>query len=280
MVLAGWVAVLAGDPLEAERWAAQADDAVYDGVPVDGTASFDSARAMLRAVMCAGGVAQMMHDADVATAQEPAWSPWRDTALILAGEAHLLAGDRDRAAALFEESSRVGQELGNTDSVVFDESELALLAMDRGRWDEAADRVARALAVVEEYRMYDYAPSVLAFAAPHGSLSTAAQIEELDRQLTRAMRARPSCTYAFPFLAVRSRLHLAKVYLARGDHATARHLLREIDDVLGHRPDLGSLVDEVRDFRALVASGAGARPPGDRHSRLPSYVCCPTCRPT
>ena len=57
---------------------------------------------------------------------------------------------------------------------------------------------------------------------------------------------------------MRSRLHLAKVYLARSDHATARHLLREIDDVLGHRPDLGTLVDEVRDFRGLLDSGAGA----------------------
>ena len=72
------------------------------------------------------------------------------------------------------------------------------------------------------------------------------------------MRARPSCTYAFPSYAVRSRLHLAKVYLARSDHAKARHLLREIDDVLGHRPDLGTLVDEVRDFRGLLDSGAGA----------------------
>ena len=204
----------------------------------------------------------MMHDAEVATAQEPAWSPWRDTALILAGEAHLLAGDRDRAAALFAESSRVGQELGNTDSVVFDESELALLAMDRGRWDEAAERVARALAVVEEYRMHDYAPSVLAFAAAARLALHNGAVEELDRQVTRAMRARPSCTYAFPFLAVRSRLHLGKVYVATGDHATARHLLREIDDILGHRPELGSLLDEVRDFRALVTSGAGATAAG------------------
>ena len=122
MVLAGWVDVLGGEPLEAERWAALADDAVYDMVPVDGTASFESARAMLRAVMCRAGVEQMMRDADVATAQEPAWSPWRDTALILSAEAHLLAGDVDRAAVLFGESSTVGVELGNTDSVVYAES--------------------------------------------------------------------------------------------------------------------------------------------------------------
>ena len=258
MVLAGWVAVLGGEPLEAERWLALADEAVYDMVPFDGTASFESARAMLRGVMCRSGVEQMMRDADVATAQEPAWSPWRDTALILSAEARLLAGDVDRAAALFGESSRTGSELGNTDTIVYDEAALALLAMDGGRWDEASDGVARAIALVEEYRMYDYAPSVLAFAAAARLALHNGAVDELDRELTRAMRARPSSTYAFPFLAVRSRLQLAKVYVARSDHATARHLLREIDDVFGHRPDLGTLVDEVGDFRALLAAGAGA----------------------
>ena len=32
-VLAGWVAVLGGDPLEAQRWAAVADAATFDMVP-------------------------------------------------------------------------------------------------------------------------------------------------------------------------------------------------------------------------------------------------------
>ena len=48
----------------------------------------------------------MMHDADVAMAQEPAWSPWRDTALTVSAEAHLLTGERDRAAVLFGEACK------------------------------------------------------------------------------------------------------------------------------------------------------------------------------
>ena len=258
MVLAGWIGVLGGDPLEAERWAALADGVVHGPVPVDGAASFESSRAMLRAVMCASGVTEMMVDADVAMAQEPAWSPWRDTALTVSAEAHLLAGDRERAAALFAESCRVGAEIGNTDTVVNGESELALLAMDGGRWDEAADRVARAREVVDEYRMHDYAVSALGFAAAARLALHQGDLRETEGLLTRAMRSRPACTFVIPFLAVRSRLHLAKVYLARGDHAAARHLLREIDDVLGHQPDLGTLVHEVRDFREVVGSGTGS----------------------
>ncbi len=35
-----------------------------------------------------------------------------------------------------------------------------------------------------------------------------------------------------PYIAVRLRLRLAKVFLAKGERVTARHLLREIEDIL------------------------------------------------
>jgi LuxR family maltose regulon positive regulatory protein len=68
-----------------------------------------------------------------------------------------------------------------------------------------------------------------------------------------------------PFLAVGVRIQLAKVHLAKGDVSTARHLLREIDDILLHRPDLGTLVDQVSALRGLLTAstqaGAGGGPP-------------------
>ena len=79
-VLAGWVATLTGHSTDAQRWASIVDAASFDLVPLDGTASFDSARAMLRAAMCPAGPKQMMGDAAFAVAQEASWSPWRDTA--------------------------------------------------------------------------------------------------------------------------------------------------------------------------------------------------------
>ena len=97
---------------------------------------------------------------------------------------------------------------------------------------------------------------MLAFAAAARLAVHRGDRKEVDRQLARAMRARPSCTFALPYLAVRVRLQLAKVYAALADQATARHLLREIDDILLHRPALGALVDEVSDFRAILTSSA------------------------
>jgi len=111
-VLAGWAAALTGQIAEAQRWMAVLDAASFDPAPVEGT-SFDSARAMLRAVMCAAGPEQMMANVTFALAHEPPWSPWRDTALYLSAEAHLLTGNVDEASALFAESSSVAATMSN-----------------------------------------------------------------------------------------------------------------------------------------------------------------------
>jgi LuxR family maltose regulon positive regulatory protein len=91
------------------------------------------------------------------------------------------------------------------------------------------------------------------------------------------MRARPSCTFVLPFLAVRVRLEVAKVSFALGDQTTARHLVREIDDVLLHRPALGALVDQVAQFRQILTSStqvgaAGSGPLTPAELRLLPYL--------
>jgi LuxR family maltose regulon positive regulatory protein len=49
------------------------------------------------------------------------------------------------------------------------------------------------------------------------------------------------------------------VYLALAEQATVRQLLREIDNIVSRRPTLGTLNDEVRDFRDVLASRAAPR---------------------
>src|SRR5215469_3056417 len=84
-----WVAALTGDTAGAERWATVVDASSFDGAPLDGSASFESCRAMLRSAMCASGPEQMKDDAAFAAAQEPSWSPWRGAALWKLGRARL-----------------------------------------------------------------------------------------------------------------------------------------------------------------------------------------------
>ena len=44
--------------------------------------------------------------------------------------------------------------------------------------------------------------------------------------------------------------------------ARARQLLREIDDIVSRRPALGTLIDEVTDFRDVMASHAAPKATG------------------
>jgi LuxR family transcriptional regulator, maltose regulon positive regulatory protein len=250
-----WEAVLIGDAAGAEEWAAILDASSFEGAPLDGSASFESGRAILRAAMCASGPEPMMADAAFAVAQEPAWSPWRAEALWVLGEAHLLAGRLDEARAVLAEASDAATTMGNADTIVICESELALLDTDRGQWPEAAGRLERALATIDEHRLHDYVTSLLAFAAATRLAVHRGDLTEARRLLTRAMRARPSATYAFPFVAVRLRLQLAKVCFSIAEMVTARQLLREIDDILTHRPALGTLTGEVDEFRRVLESG-------------------------
>ncbi len=261
-ILAGWHAVLTGQTAEAQKWAAFLETASFDLAPVESSASFESSWAMLRAAMCPAGPEQMAADANVAVAAEPPWSPSRSTALILAAEAQLLVGDNDQAAALFVEASAAGTAVGSVDTVVHSNAELAVLAMDHRRWAEAAEHLQLALTTVDDYRLHDYAMSALAFAAAARLAVHRGDREEADRQLARAMRVRPSCTFVLPWVAVRVRLQLAKVYAALSDHATARHLLREIDDISLHRPALGALVDQVTEFRGILTASAHAATAG------------------
>jgi LuxR family maltose regulon positive regulatory protein len=217
---------------------------------------------MLRAFMCAAGQEQMMADATTAVEQEPPWSPWRDCALCTLAEARLLAGQLDEARALFAEASAIAVQLGHFSTIAACESQLAWHDMDRGEWREAAGRLKLALATIEHRRLHDYVFCSLAFAGAARLSVHQGDLNEARRQLVRGMRARSSATYLVPFLAVRLRLHLAKVHLALADVAEARHLLREIDDILIHRPVLGTLIDEVRDFRAVFAAGGATEVTG------------------
>jgi len=86
-----------------------------------------------------------------------------------------------------------------------------------------------------------------------------------------ALRLRPLMTYAYPHWAIQLRIALIRVHLALADVAGARTLMREIDEILKRRPDLGTLADEAGALRAQLAQqrGSSAHPVrgGAAHAR-------------
>ena len=68
-------------------------------------------------------------------------------------------------------------------------------------------------------------------------------------------------TYAMPQLAVQARIELTRVHLALADVAGARTLMREIDELLKRRPDLGTLVGQAQVLRTQLSAEHGPRVP-------------------
>jgi LuxR family maltose regulon positive regulatory protein len=269
------VAVRTGDAIGAERWAALVDAASFDGEKQDSAGLFKSKRALLRALMCAHGPEQMMADAEMMFTVDSEWGPQRDMATLLVGEARLLAGDVATARRFFAEASDISVLRGGTGDGIMAESELALLAMDRGDWEEASHYLDAAQATVEEKRLQDDVMATLVFAGAARLSFHHGHRDEGQAQLASAMRGRPLATHALPFVAVRLRTELAKVYLALGDPMAARQLLREIDDILLRRPRLGTLIVQVEELRQTLAdteSRNGTSPLTPAELRLLPYL--------
>jgi LuxR family maltose regulon positive regulatory protein len=256
-VLAAWVAILQGKSPASERWAAVLERVDAGAAPDEERIAFESARAMVRAAMCVDGPERVLDDARYAVAHEPEWSPWRDQALHLLGSAWLLAGDVGAARDAFTASTACAVEMGNTDSVLLSEAELAILATDDGAWPDAEAHAHRAVRAIDDNHMEGYPTTALALAVSARIALHRGDTAAGERFLSRAMRARVHCTHVLPYVAMRARLQLAKAFAALGDHAAAHHMLREIDALRARRPRVGVLADQIDRFREKLGKSAG-----------------------
>ena len=106
-LLGTWVFGITGRGDDAIRLAEVAERASRSTAWSAATAwSFESRRAMARAVLCRRGPRAMLADAELAVAREPASGRWLTHALWLLGSAHYLLGDLDAAEAALHASTR------------------------------------------------------------------------------------------------------------------------------------------------------------------------------
>lgn len=274
-VLAAWTALLTGDSSGAERWASIVETCAYDGEAADDQPTFESGRAMLRAAMCAEGVERALSDAEFGAASEPTWSPWRDQALHLVGAVRLLVGDHDGARSAFIEASAQAERMGNADSIVLSEAELAAMDMDDNAWSDAERHVDAALHAIDAHRMEGYLTTGLALATGARAAVHRGQADDARRLLARGMRARAQTTHTMPYLAIKVRLQLARAFIPLGERTSAMHLIREMEEILGRRADLGLLGGQVAEFRRRVGTAQrleGAAPLTPAELRLLPYL--------
>ena len=256
-MLGAWVQALGGHAAAAERWAAAAEQGSYEGTLPDG-GSIDGWRALLRAKLCRHGVTQMRADAELALTLIPVGSLWRAPAQLLAGISHLLASDLDVADDLLAEAVEVAQDTGATVAATVALAERAILALGRQDWRDAEILVEQARSVVNMAHLEAFATSVVLYAAGARVAIHHGNLDQAEQDLARAQQLRPQATHALPYYAVQARLELIRAYLALTDVASARTVLREVDDLLRWRPDLGTLPDQADQLRSQLDPLGGA----------------------
>ena len=261
-VLAALFSAPMGRPVETERWADAVDRWHYGDPARPDDPSVEAWAALMRALLCRHGVEQMRADADEAVRRFAAESFVTPTPALQQGIARILCGDLDGGDTCLEDAVRVGEQIGSPEHVAVGLCERSLVAMARSQWDRAevladqARSVSRRAGIEESYAT-PLVSAVRARTAMHR-----ADLHAVHQELPSAQRLRHLLTYALPQFAVQARLELVRVHLALADPAGARTLMREVDDLLRHRPGLGTLVGEARTLRAQLSRDRGSSVPG------------------
>ena len=261
-VLAAMLAAMTGKPAEAERCARIAERGVTNSSAPDGSLTTEPWLALLWALLCRDGPEQMQADAELARRTMAAGSVFQAAATLYLALAHLMLGDRDRADLLFEDQVAQGRVVGGMIGGCIAFAERALLAIDRGAWDQAGRYLDQARAVARQAHLEEYPAVALMHAVAARVALHQGDPAEAGTELTRAQRLRPDLTYAIPYLAVQVRIELARCHLALPDTAAARTMLHEADEILRRRPGLGVFVQQAKELRAELARAKGNSAPG------------------
>jgi LuxR family transcriptional regulator, maltose regulon positive regulatory protein len=259
-LVAVWASIIAGQTgrsAEAERWADVVDRRQSGTVARPDDPLTEAWATLLRAIMCRLGAAQMLADADEAARRFAAANIVGPIVPLVQGVARVLCGDRETGDACFEDAISIG-EIGAPDVNVIALCERSLVAMARNQWDLAVAFASRARTHTHQAGIEDYSTALVSAVQARVALHLG-DVPAARRELVSAQRLRSLMTYTQPHVAVQTRIELIRVHLALSDVAGARTLMREIDELLWHRPDLGTLVGEAQALRARLSSERASR---------------------
>jgi LuxR family maltose regulon positive regulatory protein len=258
-----WVHARRGRVAEAERWLEIAERGARRRRQE--AAALRPRIAVVRAALCRHGVRRMLADAGTALVALPPSSQWYPAALHMRGSAAMLLGSADEADSLLAEAVRAAEVQGCTETGMIATSQLSLLARARNDLERADLLSGQAREIAQEGELEAYPTFAIALAASaltalrHGYWAEGRELVAASEPL------RPSVTQALPWLAVSTRLELARCYLTFRDAAATRALVAEIDAILEVRPRLGNLAEQAAQLRSearTLAAPAEAAPAG------------------
>ena len=261
-VLAGLFFALTGRPAEAERWADVVDRWQHRERGQVHAPHAEAHAAILRALMCRGGIERMRADADEAVRRCAAEGIVTPAPALYRGVAQVLSGDQEAGDASFADAVSAGERAGAHETLAVTLCERSLVAMAHGRWGRAERLADQAGTVLRRAGIEESYATPLICAAQGRQALRRGDAAAARQKLVSAQRLRHLLTYAMPQLAVQARIELARVHLALADIAGARTLMQEIDELLRRRPGLGILADEARELRGRLSRERSAGLPG------------------
>lgn len=255
-VIAGWIYLLYGRADATDRMADIAERSVYAGPPGIGGASFESERAMLRAIMGRRGPSDVLANAQLAAAREGPDSIWRANALWLLGSAHLLLGDAEAADARFAEAAKTWMQASAT--VMVAQAMQASISIQRGDWQAAEEHVRRSRAELAAGHFDEILAALIVYAVGARLAIHRGDLARVREDLLRAQIVRPLATHVAPWFSVHALLELARAHLAASDPSGARTVLREAEQIVRRRPALGTLTTDLVEIRRRLASATSS----------------------
>ncbi len=243
--LAAWVYAFRGRPGEAERWLGAAETS-------EETSTDLLTVPLLSALLCRRGVDRMRADAELGLRTLPPGSQWQPTASLLLAIALHISGNLERADDLFADTAEEGERRGPTYAMVVAVAYRAVIAIGRGDWDAAGRLADRASEATHRFGLEENVSSGLAFAVSARVALERGDAAEARAFVAQAGRIRPLLSHAVPHLSVQTLLELAQAQLAMADAEGTRTLLREVEDVMQRRRDLGTLSATLATLRRQV----------------------------
>lgn len=164
------------------------------------------------------------------------------------GLSHLLAGDLERADALFSRAVDAAVAAGVTPFVPVLLAARGIVAIDREDWPEVDAITGRAMSIMSGGDFDDYWTSALVYAWTARVASHHGNVTEGRDLIARAARLRPLLTYALPVVSAQALLEMARAYIALADPSEARAVLRQLQEVIQQRPDSASCRGSPRSY--------------------------------
>ncbi|HEX2469661.1 MAG TPA: LuxR C-terminal-related transcriptional regulator [Candidatus Limnocylindrales bacterium] len=253
-VVAAWRHLLSGRAEEAERLADIAEQATFVDRPTDGSASFVSQVARLRAVMGRHGAHAVFADAVLATSSETARSPWYGAALWLLGEAYLLLGDTAAGDAALRDAASAPSRDRLCATIAL--AGRACLRIDEGDWGTADALMGESRREAVAWSGEAPVAFLRVYAVDARVAILLGDVQRARDDLVRAQAIAPLTSHASPWLSVDGLLQLAQAYLSLSEIRNAQEALRRAEQIVRRRPNLGTLGAKLIFLRGQIAAAA------------------------